>query len=132
MGKLISQPFKSFLDTPKRLTKIMNNGKMLGNRLFVLGIILGVADVIEDYVDGEDWAKAAYGLGGQIAGSFTAGFFASTIIDMGIIALGLTPVGWVVLIGSAVISGAAAYLGGESAKQLSEEIYEWTIVRLSK
>ncbi len=77
------------------------NLRFLGRGVFVIDIGIGVADTIEAYREGKDWIKEAIKEGADIASYYAV----AGLIGVTLLALGLTPVGWVALL---VVGGITA------------------------
>jgi hypothetical protein len=124
------------LPETKLFVRIMNNGDIIGKQFFRLGILLGAVDITKSIIDGDDWGKETAGFGGAIAGSFlgarVGGLVAASVMEAGIIALGFTPAGWVVLIGSAAITGALALGVGSALEEGAEDLYSWVKLYVMK
>ena len=69
------------------------NLRFLGRGVFVIDIGLGIADTIEAYREGKDWIKEAIKEGADILSYYAV----YTAMGIALVALGLTPVGWVAL-----------------------------------
>lgn len=94
----------------KQLNRLARNIRWAGNGLVAIDAGLRTAQVYDTYQQGGNWAREAsiqatgFGLGGA-AGLVTG---KAVIAGLTMIGLGLTPVGWVVMIGIGVTAGAAA------------------------
>lgn len=120
----------------KTLTRVANNGKYWRKRFFILGLIMGGAQIAETYENGGNVGKSTAGVVGGIAGGYVGGTVAGVVgeaaLVAGMVALDFTPVGWVVLAGVALSSAAGSvYLGSESSGYF-EEGYSWAKLHLRK
>ena len=75
--------------------------KVLGRGVFCIDIALGAFDTIEAYREGKDWVKVAIKEGADVLSFYAV----AALVGITLVALGLTPVGWVALL---VVGGATA------------------------
>lgn len=103
----------------QQLARLAKGIRYAGNSMVALDAGLRANSVYDTYKDGGNWQRQAslqatgFGFGG-IAG-IAAG--KATVMGLTALGLGLTPVGWVVIIGVGVGAGLAAANGGDTFGQ---------------
>lgn len=110
----------------KQLNRLARNIRFAGNSLIMLDAVSRVRNVYDTHHSGGNWQReasieaTAFGLAGA-AGIATG---KAVIAGLTFIGLGLTPVGWVVLIGVGVAAGAAAAMQADKyGKQLATDLW---------
>src|SRR5690625_199728 len=112
----------------QRLDRLARSIRYAGNGLIALDAGLRVRNVHESYQRNENWqrqfALEATGFGG--AGIFGIAAAQGTVATLSAIGLGLTPVGWVVVIGVGIAAGITASSAGDSiGKKLASILFDW-------
>lgn len=112
----------------QRLDRLARSIRYAGNGLIALDAGLRVRNIHESYQRNDNWQRqmaleiTGFGVGG--AGGIVAA--KGAVLTLSYIGLGATPVGWVVLIGTAV---AAGFLGGKRGDSLGRRIaaflFDW-------
>jgi hypothetical protein len=116
----------------KTLARVANSGKYLRGSFFALGIIMGGVQIAETYKDGGNVGASAAGVVGGIAGGIAGGIVADGVVTLGLAVLSFTPVGWVVLIGSAVAVAAGSVALGSVGSSSGKDFYLWADLHLRK
>lgn len=112
-----------------RVIKLAKTTRIIGNGLAVVDFGMRASNVYDSYKEGKNWERDLFIESSSFAASaYTGGI----VLDAGMTALGFlvmaTPIGWIgLIIGGAVVIGAAAYTGYEMNKVTKEnggEIYD--------
>lgn len=105
--------FISDLEDVKYVEKIFKCSNWLSKRFMAFSIILGVDEVYETFKEGGDAFTKSAGIGLELGFAYTVG--------VGLIAL-FTPAGWVTLIGTAFLEGAAIAGFGTGIEKFGESM----------
>lgn len=105
-----------------RVVGLAKATKIIGNGLAVVDFGMRATNVYDSYKEGKNWERDLFIESSSFAAS---AYLGGAVLDSGMAALGFlvmaTPIGWIgLIIGGAVVIGAAAYTGYEMNKVTKE------------
>src|SRR5690606_15499544 len=111
----------------QKLERLVRNVRYTGNGMVLLDAGVRANHVYSTYQNGGNWMREAsieatgFGVGGVVG----LGTGKAVVLGLTAIGLGLTPVGWLVVIGVGIAAGASAgYLGDRYAKSVAANVWD--------
>ena len=108
------------MDDVRIIARNIDTMRYVGRGLIALDVGIGAFKVYEAYKHHENWHEEMVKETGSFIGGALGGAMVATFAEAGLIGLGLTPVGWAVIL----IGTTGALLGSCAIKYLSDTAYQ--------